>query len=82
MAEKQYPKVVVYSTTTCPWCHRVKSYLREKGVPFKDILVDRDQNAAREMIKRSGQMGVPVIMIGNKSIVGFDKVKIDKALGL
>lgn len=82
MAEKQYPKVVVYSTTICPWCHRAKSYLREKGVPFKDILVDRDQNAAREMIKRSGQMGVPVIMIGNKPIVGFDKVKIDKALGL
>ncbi|MDO9575585.1 MAG: glutaredoxin domain-containing protein [bacterium] len=82
MGEKQYPKVVVYSTATCPWCHRVKAYLKEQGVPFKDIMVDKDQNAAQEMVRITGQMGVPVIAIGNKPIIGFDKTKIDKALGL
>lgn len=66
---------MVYATATCPWCHRVKGYLKEQDVPFKDIMVDKDQNAAREMVRISGQMGVPVIVIGNKPIVGFDKTK-------
>jgi len=66
---------VVYATATCPWCHWVKGYLKEQDVPFKDIIVDKDQNAAREMVRISGQMGVPVIVIGNKPIVGFDKTK-------
>jgi len=74
--------VKVYSTPTCPYCIRVKQFLKESAVNFNDIDVSSDQDAAQEMIKRSGQMGVPVVDIDGELIVGFDKEKIKKALGL
>ena len=73
--------VKVYSTSTCPYCVTVKEYLNEKGVEFEGIDVSSDQAAAQEMIEKSGQMGVPVIDIEGEIIVGFDKSKIDEALG-
>jgi glutaredoxin len=57
-----------------------KKYFREKGIRFQDVDVSRDPSAARDMIRRSGQQGVPVIDIGGKIVVGFDRVKIDKYL--
>jgi len=75
-------KVKVYSTPMCPYCIRAKQFLKENAVSFEDIDVSSDQAAAEEMIKRSGQMGVPVIDIDGELIVGFDKDKIKKALGL
>jgi glutaredoxin len=57
-----------------------KKYFREKGIRFKDVDVSRDPAAARDMIRRSGQQGVPVIDIGGKIVVGFDRLKIDKYL--
>lgn len=74
--------VKVYSTSTCPYCIRAKQFLKENNINFKDIDVASDQDAAQEMIKRSGQMGVPVIDIDGKLIVGFDKEKIKEALGI
>ena len=74
--------VKVYSTPTCPYCVRVKQFLKENAVNFTDIDVSSDQDAAQEMIKRSGQMGVPVIDIDGKLIVGFDKEKIKASLGI
>jgi glutaredoxin-like YruB-family protein len=74
--------VKVYSTPTCPYCIRVKQFLKESAVNFKDIDVSSDQDAAQEMIKRSGQMGVPVVDIDGELIVGFDKEKIKRALGI
>lgn len=74
--------VKVYSTPTCPYCIRVKQFLKESAVNFKDIDVSSDQDAAQEMIKRSGQMGVPVVDIDGELIVGFDKEKIKKTLGI
>ena len=74
--------VIVYSTPTCPWCHRVKDYLREKGVKFTDIDVSADREKAMEMIEKSGQRGVPVIDIGGEMVVGFDKERIDGLLKL
>ena len=74
------PKVKVYSTKTCPWCIKLKEYLKEKKIEFEDIDVGADQKAAEEMVKKSGQMGVPVIDINGKIIVGFDKEEIEKAL--
>ncbi|WP_022669678.1 glutaredoxin family protein [Hippea alviniae] len=79
--EKQ-PRVVVFSTPSCPWCNRVKQYLRQHGIKFKDVDVSRDRRAAEDMVRRTGQTGVPVVLIGSKAIVGFDKPKIDKYLGL
>jgi len=73
--------VKVYSTPTCPWCRKAKDYLKAKNVGFTDINVTTSQEAAQEMIKKSGQMGVPVIEIDGRIIVGFDKEELDKALG-
>lgn len=73
--------VIVYSTQTCPYCHMVKDYLKEKGVEFEDIDVSQDQEKAKEMTSKSGQSGVPVLDIDGKIIVGFNRDAIDKALG-
>lgn len=76
------PRVIVFSTPSCSFCNMAKKYFREKGVRFKDVDVSRDQAAARDMVRRSGQSGVPVIDIGGKVIVGFDRPKINKLLGI
>ncbi len=76
------PKVVIFSTPTCSFCNTAKRYFREKNIRFTDVDVSRDQNAARDMQRRTGQMGVPVILINNKPIVGFDKPRIMQMLNL
>ena len=73
-------EVKVFSTPTCPWCHKAKDYFKSKKVKFKDFDVSSDEKARTEMIEKSGQMGVPVIFIGKRVIVGFDKEAIDEAL--
>jgi glutaredoxin 3 len=79
---KVQPKVVVFSTPTCSYCNMAKSYFREKGIKFTDIDVSRDQAAARDMVRRSGQMGVPVIDIGGKLVVGFNRPQVNALLGI
>lgn len=79
---KLQPRVIVFSTPTCTYCNMAKKYFREKGIKFKDVDVSRDAAAARDMVRRSGQQGVPVIDIGGKIVVGFDRPKIDKYLGI
>lgn len=74
--------VTVYSTQTCPYCMMLKDFLREKGVDFTDYDVGVDRDKLREMKDKSGQFGVPVIDVGGKIIVGFDKEEIEKALGI
>ncbi len=74
--------VTIYSTPTCHWCHKTKEYLTEKNIPFTDINVGEDMVKAEEMVKKSGQMGVPVIEIDNKIIVGFDLAQINAALNI
>lgn len=73
-------QVKVYSTATCPYCTMAKNFLKEQNIEFEDIDVGADQAAAREMVEKSGQMGVPVVDIDGEIIVGFDKVAIVKAL--
>lgn len=75
-------RVVVFTTPTCPWCTRVKQYLRRRNVRFREVDVSRDAAAARDLVRRTGQMGVPVVEIDGRPVVGFDKSKIDKLLGL
>jgi len=74
------PKVVVYSTPTCPYCHMAKDFLRQNNVKFEDVDVSKDRERVKEMIEKSGQMGVPVISVGKKIIIGFDKDELKKAL--
>ena len=73
-------KVLLFSTSTCSWCRRAKRYLKERGVPFKEIDIERDADAGRDIVRKTGQRGVPVIRIGSRWIVGFDKEQIDNEL--
>lgn len=75
-------KVTVYSTATCPFCIRAKQYLTQSNIAFDNIDVSENPAKAQEMIKKSGQMGVPVIDVEGTIIIGFDKEKINEVLGL
>ncbi len=77
---KEPKRVTVYSTPTCPWCNTLKSWLRKNGIPFTDIDVSKDEHAARELIRRSGQQGVPQTEINGKIVVGFDQKKLRELL--
>ncbi len=74
--------VKIYSTPTCPWCIRTKQFLKENNIDFQNMDVSSDKQAADEMMKKTGQMGVPVIDIEGEIIVGFDKEKIKQVLGI
>ena len=74
--------VKVYSTPTCPFCTRVKQFLKDNNIDFEDIDVSINHDKAQEMINKSRQMGVPVLDIEGEIIVGFDKEKIKTTLGL
>jgi len=83
MANKKIKKrVIVFSTPSCPHCRSAKKYFRQRGISFKDVDVSRDKAGARDMVRRSRQNGVPVIDIGGKIIVGFNRTKIDRFLDL
>ncbi len=72
--------VILYSTQACPWCYRAKEYLSRKKVNFTVFDVANDREKAQEMIQKSGQMGVPVIVVGDEVVVGFNQSKIDALL--
>lgn len=73
-------KIKVYTSSTCPYCVMAKEYLAEKGLEFEEKNVQTDK-AARQELMKMGYTGVPVVVIGDEEIVGFDKAKIDEALG-
>lgn len=74
--------VTVYSTPTCPYCKLAKEFLKEKNIAYSDIDVSADPAAANDMVKKSGQMGVPVIDIDGQIIVGWNKGALEEALGM
>ncbi|MFN4244545.1 MAG: glutaredoxin domain-containing protein [Brevinematia bacterium] len=74
--------VKVYSTPSCPYCNMLKNYLRSRGISFVDYDVSRDERRAMEMVRISGQMGVPVAVINGKVVVGFNKPLIDRLLNI
>lgn len=74
--------VKVYTTNTCPWCDKAKNYLKSKGIAFEELNVQDDMVAREEMVKKSKQMGVPVLDVNGSIIIGFDKTAIDTALNL
>lgn len=83
----KYMKVTIYTTTTCPYCKLEKEYLDSKGIKYENIFVDQDAKAAEDMVKISGQMGVPFTVVtrdddSQETILGFDRTKIDLSLGL
>lgn len=74
------PKPIIYTTLSCPFCKMAKAYFKEKGIEYIERDVTHDSDLQQEMINKSGQFAVPVIDIGGKIIVGFQKDKIEGAL--
>lgn len=77
--------IKIYTTPTCPYCHQAKAYFTQKKLSFEEIDVSQNQDKAEEMVKvcmpKGGQIGVPVIVIGSKVIIGFDEKEIEKIIG-
>lgn len=74
------PEVMVYTTSTCPWCSKLKSFLKEEGISFTEVNVGEDPEAARRMVKLTGQRSVPVTTIDEQIIIGYDPDGIRAAL--
>ena len=74
------PTVTIYSASWCAFCHMAKKYLDGKKVSYTDIDVEKDPAAAKALVDKTGQAGIPVIQIGEETIIGFDRPKIDLAL--
>jgi glutaredoxin 3 len=77
---KPNDKVVIYSASWCAFCHMAKQYLTGLKVPFKEVDVEHDHDAARALVEKTGQAGIPVLEIGDETIIGFDRPRIDLAL--
>ncbi|HCW77124.1 MAG TPA: NrdH-redoxin [Candidatus Marinimicrobia bacterium] len=76
------PKIIMFTTPTCSHCKTAKRFLVERKLKFKEIDVSRDQKAAQDMVRKTGQQGVPQLWINNRSVVGFDQTKIERLLNL
>ena len=74
--------VTIYSTPTCHFCQMTKDFLKEKGITYTDYDVASDLEKRQEMIQKSGQMGVPVIFVGDDMIIGFDQARLSSTLGI
>ncbi len=72
--------VKIYTTPSCVYCTKAKQYFRENSIPFTEFNVAQDLRRAEEMVKKSGQMGVPVVDVNGRIIVGFNQPEIEKAL--
>jgi len=75
-------KIEIYSTPACHYCQMTKEFLKEKGIEYTDYNVAEDADKRAEMIEKSGQMGVPVIYVGEEMMIGFDQAKLTEMLGL
>jgi glutaredoxin-like YruB-family protein len=78
--ESTKPKVTVYSTTWCGFCKMVKAYLESKKVAFTEVNIEDDPEAGAYIVEKTNQMGVPVTLIGETFIIGFDRQRIDLAI--
>lgn len=72
--------ITVYSTSWCGYCHQLKSWLKEQNLEFKEIDIEEDSDAGKQVVEATKQMGVPVTKIGDQYIVGFDRPKLEAAL--
>jgi len=75
-------EVILYSADWCPWCQMVKMFLKENKIKFKEVNVDKNPTAVRELIEKTGQMGIPVTIVDGKPIIGYDVQKLKEALKL
>jgi len=75
-------KVILFTTPHCSWCQSAKRFLQGHKIRFKEVDVSRDERAARDMVRRTGQQGVPVILVNNRPVVGFDQTKLKRLLDI
>ena len=75
-------QVTIYSTATCGYCKMAKEFFAANNVPFTDYNVGTDLEKRKEMVDKSGQMGVPVIFVDNNMVIGFDKPHLSQLLGI
>lgn len=75
-------KVTIYTTPTCAYCKMAKKYFHEHHVAYEEVDVAHDEQAAEEMVTKTGHLGVPQIFVGNEVVIGFDKPVLDHLLGL
>ncbi|MBS3052104.1 MAG: glutathione S-transferase N-terminal domain-containing protein [Candidatus Aenigmarchaeota archaeon] len=75
-------EVIIYSAPWCVWCNKTKEFLKQNKIEYRDINIEEDRKAAEEMIRKSGQMSIPVIEVDGKMIIGFDKEALKRALNL
>ena len=80
--ERPQKSVKVYTTPTCPWCTTVKNYLKKNGIRYTEVDVARDQNAAQDMVSKSGQQGVPQTEVDGSMVIGFDQTKLNRLLDI
>lgn len=72
--------ITLYSTQSCPWCHKTREFFKAHNIKYKEIDVGKDARKAEEMIKKSGQQGVPVIEIDGKIVIGYDEERLKELL--
>jgi len=79
---KNFSMVKIYTTPTCPYCKLAKEFMAQHNVEFEEVDVSRDEHALHEMVAKSGQLGVPVIDVDGKIMIGFNRSKLTELLGL
>lgn len=82
MAKQQTKDIIIYSTPTCGYCKKAKEFFAENDITYTEHDVSEDKQKRQEMVQKSGQMGVPVIIVGEEIIVGFDKKRLTEELDL
>ncbi len=80
--ESEQKSVVIYSTPTCHFCHAAKEFFDRHHVAYTDYNVAEDAEKRDEMVQKTGQMGVPVIVVGDEIVVGFDEARLKELLGI
>lgn len=79
---KKQPRVLIFTTPSCGYCTKAKRYFKDNGVKFKEVDITRDPDGAKDVKRISGGSSVPVIMVGHRAMVGFDRAKLDGMLGI
>lgn len=77
---KKQPRVLIFTTPSCGYCTKAKSYLKKNGIKFKEVDITRDPDGAKDVKRMTGGSSVPVIMVGHRTIAGFDRSRLDKML--
>ncbi len=80
--KKREKRVIVFTSPHCPWCRKVKVHLKKNRIRFREIDVSKNHSAARDIVRKTGQQGTPVILVNNRPIVGFNKSKLNRMLDI